>query len=90
MIIPQISYFDLVNLYHEAKYYKTEHPMYGYEIEKGKFVKITDTKFERMKSGEIKIIPFIDAYQRSMIMQARILISSLAVYKLQILYLSTI
>lgn len=56
MIIPQISYFDLVNLYHEAKFYKTEYPMYGYEIEKEKFVKITDTKFERMKSGGI--IPF--------------------------------
>lgn len=54
---------DLYWYYRETRHDRTEEPLYGYDIDKEKFIKLTDTVKEKMEKGIISVIPFINAYK---------------------------
>lgn len=54
---------ELLDLYEYTKRFDERHPPLAYDIEKEDFIKVTDTVMERIESGEISAIPFIDSYK---------------------------
>lgn len=54
---------DLFSFYESIKRRRTDRPLYGYDIDKEKFIKLTDTVNEKMEQGIISVIPFINAYK---------------------------
>lgn len=53
----------LMLLYESSKRTKNTNPTFGYDIDKEDFIKITDSVLEKMKSGKINVIPFINSYE---------------------------
>lgn len=54
---------DLLKLYECSKRTKTDYPAFGYDIDKGHFIKVTETVFKKIESGKVNVILFVNSYQ---------------------------
>ena len=54
---------DLLKLYECSKRTVRDYPAFGYDIEKGDFIKVTETLLEKIECGKVNVILFINSYQ---------------------------
>lgn len=54
---------ELIKLYECSKRSKRENAMFGYDIDQEKFIIVTDKVIEKIQSGKINVIPFINSYK---------------------------